>query len=429
MRRLSVLLLLTSLLGTAVAVPVRAEIVERIIAKVNGDIITLSEFQDRQIAAAQAARITPEQIGPFLRENNARLLQDAIDEILILQKAEASGLVLPPEFLDEVIDSIKKDNNLTTEEQFQAALAQEGLTLDELRENIRKSYTRQMIIRRDVEPRITVTEAELREEYDSRKDTDFTRAATVTLQEIFVSDEVGGIHLARELVERARGGEDFASLARTHSAGPTAATGGDLGEIAQGDLNPDLEKEAFALSVGAVSDPIAHEGGYRILKVVAKTSGGVVPYATAKDGVRNRLMGSRFGEAYEIYIAEIRESAAVELRVREVPLQLTGPVPEDTLLDGVDPFLMGPAAPPLPGSPSAAPAGTAAAPAGTPAADRNPFAAPGQDDEFVTTPQARPERVLPGVDLDDEISATPQARPEHVAPPAADPPEAAPPPE
>ena len=422
MRRLSVLLLLTSLLGTAVAVPVRAEIVERIIAKVNGDIITLSEFQERQIAAAQMARITPEQIGPFLRQNNARLLQEAIDEILLLQKAETSGLALPPEFLDEVIDSIKEDNDITSEEQFQAALAQEGLTLDELRENIRKSYTRQMIIRREVEPRITVTEAQLREEYDSRKDTDFTKAATVTLQEIFVSDDAGGIYLARELVERARGGEDFASLARTHSAAPSAATGGDLGEITQGDLNPDLEREAFALSVGSVSDPIALEGGYRILKVVAKTSGSVVPYATAKDGVRNLLMGERFGEAYEVYIAEIREDSAVELRVREVPLQLTGPVPEDTLLDGVDPFSMGPAAPPMPGSPSAAPAGT-------PAADRNPFAAPGQDDEFVTTPQARPERVIPGADLEDEISTTPQARPEHVAPPGADSPEAAPPPE
>jgi peptidyl-prolyl cis-trans isomerase SurA len=418
MRRLSVLLLLTSLLGPALAAPARAEIIERIIAKVNGDIITLSDFQDRQLAAAQAARITPEQIGPFLRQNNARLLQEAIDEILILQKAESSGLQLPPEFADEVIESIKEDNGITTEEQFQTALAGEGLTLDELRENIRKSYTRQMIIRRDVEPRIGVTEAQLQEEYEKLKDSVFSRPATVTLQEIFVHNDAGGLPVALDLVERARAGEDFASLARTHSAGPSAAAGGDLGEIAQGDLNPDLEKAAFALPVGSVSDPIVVADGYRILKVVAKTSGSVVPYATAKDQVRNKLMGERFGEAYEDYIGEIRESAVVELRVREVPLQLSGGIPEGTLLDDVDPFSLGPAAPFMPGS-SSVPA--AAAPGGTasPSADRNPFAVPGGDDEFVTTPQARPERIVPGSDLDDEISTTPQARPERVPPPEA----------
>jgi parvulin-like peptidyl-prolyl isomerase len=417
MKRLCVLLLLASLLGTAQAA--RAEIIERIIAKVNGDIITLSEFQDRQVAAAQAARITPEQVGPFLRENNARLLQEAIDEILILQKAESSGLVLPPEFADEVIESIKEDNNIASEEEFQAALAQEGMTLDELRENVRKSYTRQMIVRRDVDSRISITEAQLREEYEKVKDAEFTKPATVTLQEIFVSDDVGGVGLARDLVERARRGEDFSSLARTHSAAPSAATGGDLGEIAQGDLNPELEKTAFALSVGSVSDPIAVEEGYRILKVVAKTSGNVVPYATAKERIRNQLMGERFGDAYEEYIREIRENAVVELRVREVPLQISGGIPEGTLLDGVDPFSLGPAAPFMPGSPAAGPAADAPEGTASPTADRNPFAAPGQDDEIVTTPQARPERVIPGVDLDDEILTTPQASPERVAPPDA----------
>jgi parvulin-like peptidyl-prolyl isomerase len=418
MKRLSVLTALVSVLAAAGAA--RAEIIERIIAKVNGDIITLSEFQERQIAAAQAAHITPDQIGPFLRKNNARLLQEAIDEILLLQKAEASGLSLPPEFVDDVIKSIKEENNITTEEQFQAALTQEGLTLDELRENIRKSYTRQMIIRREIEPRISVTEAQLKEEYEKRKDTDFTKPATVTLQEIFVSDDGGGLPLARELVARARGGEDFASLARTHSAAPSAESGGKLGEIAKGDLNPDLEKVAFDLAVGSVSDPIRVEEGYRILKVVAKTSGSVLSYSAAKDRVRNKLMAERFGEAYDKYIAEIRETAVVDLRVREVPLQLSGSIPQGTLFEGVDPFSLGTATPFMPGSPVAPQTG--AGPAGAAASttsDRNPFAAPGQDDEFVTTPQAKPEHVVPGTDLGDEITTTPQSRPERVEPPGA----------
>jgi peptidyl-prolyl cis-trans isomerase C len=424
MRRLLVLLLLPSLFGTVGSA--RAEIIERIIVKVNGEIITLSEFQKRQIAAAQSASVPREQIGTFLRQSNARLLQEAIDEVLLLQKAEDSGLSLPPEFADEIIDSIKKENKITTEEQFQAALAQEGMTLDELRASIRKSYTRQMIVRRDVEPRISVSEEQVLEEYEKRKDTDFTKSATVTLQEIFVADEAGGSTLANEIVQRARVGEDFASLARTHSAAPTAGTGGDLGEIAQGNLNPELEKVAFALSVGSVSDPIAVAGGYRVLKVVAKTTGSVVSFANAKQQVRNKLMGERFSTEYAVYIAEVRKDADIELRVREVPLQLSGPVPEDTILNDVDPFSLGPVTPAstLPGPAASAPAGSAPAPA-------NPFAAPDPDDEFVTTPQAQPERVTPG-GLGDEISTTPQARPERVAPPGSPPstsPETSPPPE
>jgi len=415
MRRLLVLTLLPSLLGVAGAAPARADIIERIIAKVNGEIITLTEFQERQIAAAQAARITPDQIGTFLRENNARLLQEAIDEILLVQKAEDAGLGLRPEYVDEVIEGIKKDNKIETEEQFQAALAQEGMSLDDLRANITKSMTQRMIIQRDIEPKISVSEEQMREEYENKKDTEFTKPATVTLQEISIPEDAGGMVLAQEIVKRARAGEDFPSLARTHSAAPTAENGGDLGEISQGDMSPDLEKVAFSLSVGEVSDPIRIGDGYRILKVVARTSESVVPFATAKNQIRSVMMASRFKDAYDAYIAEVREGADIELRVREVPLKLTGPVPEDTLFEGVDPFSM---------------MGTGPAPSGLepagPAASSGGYGSPtGEGDEISTTPQAAPQRIVPGPPLDGEISTTPQASPERIAPadPSESPPE------
>jgi peptidyl-prolyl cis-trans isomerase SurA len=400
MRRLFALLLLPSLLG---AVSARAEIIERIIAKVNGEIITLSDFQERQLTAAQIAHVDPSQIGPFLRQHNAQILQDAIDEILILQRAQDEGLALRPEFVDEVIDSIKKDNKITSEEQFQAALDSEGLTLPELRENIKKSWTRKMVLQRDIEPKLNVDEDEIRAEYEARKAEDYTKPATVTLAEILVADEAGGASLARQIVAKARDGGDFAELARQYSSSPTAESGGVLGEISQGDLAPALEKVAFSLAVGAISDPIPVEGGVRILKVVAKTSGSVVPYETARAKIKDRLMMKQFEKEYDKYMEEVRSKAVVELRVREVPLTLSGPIPPETLLEGVDPFSLGPTST-MPG-----PAPTAPSPAGA-------------GDEISVTPQARPEHVtppgLPGVG-DDEISTTPQAAPERVAPPAA----------
>jgi peptidyl-prolyl cis-trans isomerase SurA len=370
---------------------VRGEILERVIALVNGEIITLSEFQARQLAAAQAARVGPEGISPFLRQNNARILQEAIDEILLLQRAAEAGLRLRPEYIDEVIESIKKENNITSDEQMQEALRREGLTLADLKRNIERSMTRRMLLQRDVESRISVSDAEMREAYEAGE-AEFTKPATVTLQEILVREDAGGAAFARELVRRARAGEDFAELARTYSTAPTRSSGGDLGQIEQGELNPALEKVAFALPLGSISDPVVVGDGWRILKVVAKSSGSVLPFESARDTIRQRLMMGRYDTEYDAYMKELRETAQVQLKVREVPLQLTGTIPEGSLLDALDPF----------GGPGAPPAAAAAAPEAEPPAD-----APAADEEISTTPQARPERVAPGAERPEPKSEPP----------------------
>ena len=387
MRRHFALLVLPSL---ALAPPgARAEIIERVVAKVNGQIITLSEFQSRQIAAAQTARVDPANVGAFLRQNNAKILQDAIDEILILQKADDAGIKAPSQWIDESIDGIRKENNITSDEQFQDALSREGLTLAELRQNIERGVLRRIVMQRDIQPKIEASEADLLAEYEKLKATEFTKAPTVTLQEILIKEDAGGAALARDVVEKARAGEDFATLAKTYSAAPSRAHGGDVGQLSQGELNPDLEKVAFALPVGSVSDPLPVEGGYRILKVTAKTSGSTTPYDAAKDKVRDKLMMARFETAYEAYVQELRKTASVELRVREVPLQLTGPIPEGSLLEALEPLAPGagpgPAAPPSQGASS-----TNAIPA-----EKKPAAAPAADEEITTTPQAGPEKVAP----------------------------------
>jgi len=388
MRRLFALLLLPSL----VLLPrgARAEIIERVVAKVNGQIITLSEFQSRQIAAAQGAHVDPANVGTFLRQNNAKILQDAIDEILLLQKAEDAGIKAPPQWIDEAIDGIRKENKITTDEQFQEALEREGLTLAELRQNIERGVIRRAVMQRDVQPKIEATESELQAEYEKLKASEFTKPPTVTLEEILVKEDLGGLSLAREIVTRAKGGEDFATLARTYSQSSSRAHGGDLGELAQGELNPALEKVAFALPVGGVSDPMTVEGGYRVVKVTAKTSGSTTPYDAAKDKVRDRLMMARFETAYEAYMQELRKTASVELRVREVPLQLTGPIPEGSLREALEPLTPGPA--PGPAGPPARPGATDTAAIPT---EKKAPPPPAADEEITTTPQAGPEKVAP----------------------------------
>ena len=219
------------------------------VAKVNGQIITLSEFQSRQIAAAQGARVDPAGVAAFLRQNNAKILQDAIDEILILQKAEDSGIRAPSAWIDEAIDGIKKENKITTDEQMQEALAREGLTLAELRANIERGVLRRIVMQRDVQPKIEASDADVRAEYERRQGQRVHQA--------------GHGHAAGDPDPRGQGrpgardrarasapgpGRTSQALARTYSTAPSRANGGELGQLAQGELHPDLEKIAFELA-------------------------------------------------------------------------------------------------------------------------------------------------------------------------------------
>ena len=115
---------------------VHGDVIERVVARVNSQIVTLSEFEARQMAAVQAARISEAEIEPFLRQNNARLLDEAIEELLLVDRAAALGFKLRPEYLDQVIEDIKKEQNIATEEEFLAQLKREGLTKEALRRNI-----------------------------------------------------------------------------------------------------------------------------------------------------------------------------------------------------------------------------------------------------------------------------------------------------
>ena len=357
MRSWKLLLPTLSLLALAVAAP--AEIVERVVAKVNGDIVTLSEFQARQVAAVQGAGITSEdQVERYLRDNNARILQEAVDDLLLVQKANEEGMRLRPDYIKEIVEGIKKENNIQSDDDLQQQLRREGMSLDELKRNIERSILRRQLLSRDLEAKVAVSEADVRAEYDAHR-ADYDRPGSLHLQEIVVKTQSGSVTLANDLVRRARAGEDFAALARAYSASPTRAAGGDLGQLRKGDLTPDIEKAVFALPVGGVSAPLPTPDGFRILKVVEKTESTQVPFDEVKADIQKRLSADKMTKEYDAYMEGLRKEAIIDIRVREVPLQAN--VPASKTLE-------------LP---------EAAAPA------------PGADAEISTTPQDKPEHVVP----------------------------------
>src|SRR4030095_15553357 len=121
------------------------------------------------IAAVQAARIPPDGVEAYLRENNARILQDAVDDLLLVQRADEVGLHLRPEYIQEVIEGIKKENNIKDDAELQRQLRREGMSLPELKRNVERSIIRRQVLSRELEAKAAVGEAEVRAEYEKNK--------------------------------------------------------------------------------------------------------------------------------------------------------------------------------------------------------------------------------------------------------------------
>ena len=275
----------------------RAEIIERVVAKVNGDIVTQSEFEARQLAAVQAARIPPDQVESYLRQNNQRILQEAVDDLLITQRASELGIKLRPEYVQDVIEGIKKENNIASDEDLRRQLRREGMSVDDLKRNIERSVLRRQVLSRELESKAVVTDADARAEYEKHKD-EFGKSASVHLQEIEVAD----VEQAQDVLRRARGGEDFEAMARALSTAASRASGGDLGQVSPGDMNPALARVVAALPAGGLSEPILTEKGFRIVRVVAKEEATVTPFEQVKDDLSKRLGQERMASAYEAYV-------------------------------------------------------------------------------------------------------------------------------
>jgi len=332
--RKRILIVPSVLVALVAALPSAAEVLDRVIAKVNGEIISLSDLQTRQAAALREARIAPEQAEAYLRQNNSRILQEAIDDVLIAQKAEESGDTVPPEYLKQIIDQIKKDHDFKTEEQFQDQLRREGVTIEEIKRNITRSLLTRRLLTREVEPKASVSDAEARADYEARKASEYTQAPTEQLQEILISSkEPDAAAKAREIVERARKGEDFANLAREYSAAPSRSSGGDLGRVARRDMNAALVKTVASLEPGQVSDPISTAAGYRILRVVARNEGQLIPFEEVKPKIVERLSAQKHEEQLDKLLKKLRAEALIQDMVREVPLQVGAVEARPTLMD------------------------------------------------------------------------------------------------
>src|ERR1044071_255274 len=179
------MLLLTALLVAGVSAA-RAEIIEQILVKVNGEIFTKSDLEQRQIAALRQKgqpidlKSDPNnvQLRKALDEITPQIMVDAVDEMLIVQRGKELGYKLSDEQFKSVVDNIRKENKIETDEQFQAALKSENMTMADLRRNLERSMIVQRVQQNEVMSKIGVTDDEAKAYYDAHLG-EFTTPPTV----------------------------------------------------------------------------------------------------------------------------------------------------------------------------------------------------------------------------------------------------------
>ena len=319
--------------GNPPASPYGGTTVEQIIARVNDQIITSSDYDRALSELEDDAR----QRGDSMQEVAAErrdLLRSLIDQQLWLSKGKELGITGETELVKR-LDEIRKQYNLDSIEDLEKAAREQGVSFEDFKQNIRNQVITQEVMRQEVGEHIQFTPGEAEQYYEQHKQ-EFTQPESERLSEILIAanaDDPAKVAEAKskadDLESRLHAGGDFAQLARSFSQGPTASEGGDLGQykLGQGQLPKVLEDKTFSLAAGQYTDPILTRQGYIILKVTQHTAGGPAPYKNVEDQVEEALYMSRMEPAIRDYLTKMREEAFIDIAPGYVD---TGASPNET---------------------------------------------------------------------------------------------------
>jgi len=310
------------------------EVIEQVLVRVNGEIITKTDFEQRQVGVLSqrpelaSGSATNEDVKRAIEEVTPDLILSAVDELLFVQRGKELGFSLGDQQFAELVENIKKENKIEEDADFQAALQQENMTLEDLR----RSFERQMLVSRvqqqEVADKVGVTEAEARA-YHSDHRAEFTTISEITLREILIAVPVSdaGVNVAEDEDARAKAenihsrlvaGEPFARLAADLSEAPSKANGGLIGPFMQTDVAPALQKIVVPLKTGELSQVIRSTTGYQILKLESRTEENVKSFEAARGEISDRMSQEKHAVQLLVYLDRLRDQAIIMWRNEEL---------------------------------------------------------------------------------------------------------------
>lgn len=302
--------------------PYGGETVEDIVARVNDQIITRSDYDRVLKQADDEARQRGDSLQQ-IAEGHKDLLRDLIDQQLWISKGKELDVNVDTEVVKQ-LDEIRKKYNLASLEDLEKAAKEQGISFEDFKANIKNQLMTQAVMRQEVGRRVQVTPGEAERFYQAHKQ-DYAQAESIRLSEIMVSTGNGDAGSddpqklatasakAEDIEAKLKAGANFDQLARTASDGQTAAEGGDMGKFGRGQLNKVFEDKTFGLKAGEFTEPIRTKQGYVIFKVVEHIPGGVQPYKEVQEQVEEAYYMSKMQPAIRSYLQTMREQAYIQI--------------------------------------------------------------------------------------------------------------------
>ena len=308
------LLLATGVTVGAAAALSAAELVERIVARVNDRLITQSEFDKRLGIAQKSIRSTD---ADAMRKV---VLEDLIREKLLEERAKEMSLTATDEEILAAVARVKQQYNLATDQEFDAALAQTGMTREELKRQMSETITMQKVIGRDVTSRMDLSDDGLRLEYERQKDQYYAVPETARVAEIVLkfepSDAEGraaAAGRAEEIQGKLRSGGSFADLAREFSAGSTREKGGDLGMVSRGELVEALDAGIFVDPPAEYPPAVLTRDAIHLFHVTERKAAGYRPFSEVQEDLRKRISDELYEKRFTEYMDKLRRDAFVKI--------------------------------------------------------------------------------------------------------------------
>ena len=312
---------------------VHARVLDKVAAKVNSEIITLSAIEER------AELLRQKYVGAPISISEQDLLKDAlnmiIEERLQIQEGKKYGFIVDEYAIDAAVEDIKKKNNLA-DGQLQEMLKREGRTLESYKNNIRDQILVSKITQFEIGNRVKVSEKSIIKYY-KKNQKDFWEEGKVRARHILFISERGSsenrrrakLRQAKKVLSEIRKGSEFSKLAIKYSEDVSASSGGDVGFVKRGKMVREFEEVVFSLKPGQISDIVETEYGYHIIKVDEVLPGKTLTLKDVKNRIHKILSMQKQKQVYDDWINELKKSAFIEVTLFDEPAKNKSMVSRD----------------------------------------------------------------------------------------------------
>jgi peptidyl-prolyl cis-trans isomerase SurA len=343
MKKMVLILLALSLAPVFAA----GQVVEEIVARVNSQIITRSEFlRSKDQLKDDVKQQDPNNADKLFSDREKDILRDLIDQQLLLEKGKDLGITGDTDLIKR-LDQMRKDMKLDTMEELEKAATAQGISYEDFKQNMRNQIVTQKVIGEEVGSHLNITTDEQQKFYEQHK-SEMERPESIRLSEILIAPQkpadkpatnaaadpntagtaadadaakqaeqaaalAAAEAKANDLLKQIKGGASFDDVAKKNSAGPSAGQGGDLGVFKRGTLAKELEDRTFAMKSGEVTDVVRTKQGYVILKVTDHEMAGIPPMKDVSAKIQDALYYEKLQPALRAYLTKLREEAYIKV--------------------------------------------------------------------------------------------------------------------